>query len=73
MSDNEHIAKAHQEIATRNSQSAIRSVDDLRLEVNERLDRIEALVAQVYTETKQLEAKYNLLLTKNFNRGSTTE
>jgi len=69
---NPEIAKAHQEIATRNSRAAVEKVDSTRNELLERLNHLEQLVATQQQQITQLQQKYNLLLTKNFD-GRATE
>ncbi len=71
--DNPHIARAHQEVATRNAQVAVKQANDTRTELLARLNNLEALVTNQQGEIHQLQQKYNLLLTQRFNGGSTSE
>jgi hypothetical protein len=69
----ESIAKAHQEIATRNSQNAVKSVDQLRAEMVDAFNAQSRAMQQMHAQLTDLQQKYNLLLTKNFHGGSTSE
>ncbi len=69
--ENPHLAKAHQEVATRNAQVAVKQANDTRTELLTRLNNLEALVTNQQSEIFQLNQKYNLLLTNRFNGGST--
>lgn len=71
MSDNPEVAKAHQEIATRNAQNAVNSVEELRANYDKRILHLEQLIATLYNKHTLLEQKYHLLLTQRFNGGST--
>lgn len=73
MSDNEHVAKAHQEIATRNSQTAVQISQETKTTTAERLDHMERLIMTLHEQLNNLDRKYNLLLTSRFNGGSTAE
>jgi hypothetical protein len=70
--ENPHIAKVHQETATRNAQVAVKQSNDTREELLNRMIHLEALVTTQQSEIQQLHQKYNLLLTKQFNGGSTS-
>ena len=65
------MAKVHQEIATHNSQvattMAIKTKDDLGREV----DRLNMVTNTLTQKVQELDRKYNLLLSKNFNTGPT--
>ncbi len=67
-----HIAKAHEEVATRNAQVAVKRVGEVEITLTERLQHLENIVANMHGEIQQLQQKYNLLLTKSFNGGSTS-
>ncbi len=69
----ESIAKAHQEIATRNSQNAVKAVDQLRAEMVDAFNAQSRAMQQMHAQLTDLQQKYNLLLTKNFHGGSTSE
>lgn len=66
-------AQAHQELATRNSQAAVKTANATRNELLDRISRLEGVVAVLGQRLGDLEQKYNLLLTKNFNGGSTSD
>jgi hypothetical protein len=68
----EHIAKAHQEIATRNSMSAVKAAQDSEKRLNDRIDFLENLVRTQHEQIAQLQNKYNLLLSSRFSSGSTS-
>jgi hypothetical protein len=70
--EDRYIAKAHEKIATRNSQIAVKRVSELESTLHERLMALETRVANQDFEISHLHDKYNLLLTKNFNGGSTS-
>jgi hypothetical protein len=70
--ENPHIAKVHQETATRNAQVAVKQSNDTRAELLNRMSHLEALVATQQSILDELQRKYNLLLTKQFNGGSTS-
>jgi hypothetical protein len=70
MSD--EVARAHQEVATRNSREAIRKADATRNELLGRITHLEALVANLTASVAQLEQKYNLLLTARFDGRATS-
>ncbi len=71
LEENPHIAKAHQEVATRNAQVAVKQANDTRTEMFKRMLHLEAIVTNQQSEIQQLQQKYNLLLTQRFNGGST--
>lgn len=62
----------HQEVATRNAQNAVKKVNQVEATVTERLNQLERLAVTQQQRLDDIERKYNLLLTKNFNGGSTT-
>ena len=64
---------AHQEIATRNSRTAINKAEQTHSELLARIVHIESLVASQGQALVKLQQKYNVLLTKNFNGGSTSD
>lgn len=67
------IAKVHEQVATRNAQAAVQRVAKTESELIERIDRLEGLVLATANQVAMLQEKYNLLLTKNFHGGSTSE
>lgn len=67
-----HIAKAHEEIATRNAQVAVTTANEAKNDVREKIRRLEGLLLNLTHEVEHLNDKYNLLLTKSFNGGSTS-
>ncbi len=67
-----HIAKAHEEVATKNAQVAVKRVSEVEATLTERIVYLENVAASMQGELKQLQNKYNLLLTKNFDGGSTS-
>lgn len=69
MSD--ETAKAHQELATRNSRAAVKKADDTRNELLDRINHLERLVVTDHQKLVELEKKYNLLLTARFDGRST--
>ena len=69
---NEETVKAHQEIATRNSRTAINKAESTYNELLKRIIHLEGLVASQGQTITQLQQKYNLLLTKNFNGKGTS-
>lgn len=73
MNDNPQVAEAHQRVATQNAQVAVQQVQELRSEFGEKLAHLEALVRTQHEQIAQLHQKYNLMLTKRFDHGSTTE
>ena len=69
---NSEAIKAHQEIATRNSRVAIEKAERTHDELLTRIIHLEGLVSSQGQVIIQLQQKYNLLLTKNFNGGGTS-
>lgn len=65
------MAKMHQEVATHNSELALKKVTLSRDELMERIERLDGVVANLQFEVQHLQQKYNLLLSKNFNTGPT--
>lgn len=61
------IAKAREEVVKRNTMTALKAVDELRT----RVDFLEALIRTQDEKLGLMDNKINLLLTKNFNGGST--
>jgi len=61
------IAKAREEVVKRNTMLALSEVDKLRKRVN----FLEALVTTQNEKLGLMDKKINLMLTKNFNGGST--
>ena len=62
------IAKAREEVVKRNTMTALKSVDELRV----RVDFLEALIRTQDEKLGLMNNKINLMLTQNFNGGSTT-
>ena len=73
MNEIKEVNDAAAEVANRNAKTALQHSEKTRLEITERVNTLENLVREMYGQIAQLQNKYNLLLTKNFNRGSTTE
>jgi len=73
MNEIKEVNDAAAEVANRNAKTALQHSEKTRLEITERVNTLENLVREMYGQLAQLQNKYNLLLTKNFNRGSTTE
>jgi len=69
---NDEIARAHQEIATRNSRAAIDKAESTHDELLARIVHLDQMVAQMTVTVSQLEQKYNLLLTARFDGRATT-
>lgn len=69
----ESIAKAHQEIATRNSQNAVKAVEQLRTEMVDAYNAQSRQMQMMAAQLTDLQQKYNILLSKSFHGGSTTE
>ena len=65
------MAKMHQEIATQNSKVAAKMAVETKEELAIQVDRLNAAVNTLSQKVQHLEQKYNLLLSKNFNTGST--
>jgi hypothetical protein len=61
------IAKAREEVVKRNTMTALKAVDELRLKVN----FLEALIRTQDEKLGLMNNKINLMLTKSFNGGST--
>lgn len=61
------IAKAREEVVKRNTMLALAEVDKLR----KRVDFLEALVRTQNEKLGLMDNKINLMLTRNFNGGST--
>lgn len=73
-SENENaIAKAHQEVATRNARAAIDKIKETKGELDTRLQLLEMTVTSLQQEQEIMSNRINLLLTKNFTGGSTSE
>ena len=73
MNEIKEVNDAAAEVANRNAKTALQHSEKTRLELTDRVNTLENLVREMYGQLAQLQNKYNLLLTKNFNRGSTTE
>lgn len=68
-----YVAKAHEEVATRNARTAVTMATELKVTIEDRMHTLEALVGTLQFEITHLHQKYNLMLTKNFNGGSTVD
>lgn len=71
--NNSHIAKVHEETATRNAQMAVKRVGEVETKLIERIEKLESTVSTMESKLNQLEQKYYALLSKNFSSGSTSE
>ena len=74
MSDAEQdrmVAAAHEKVATNNARAAITIATEVKDMTEERIKRLEGLVSNLEFQITHLHQKYNLLLTKQFNGGST--
>lgn len=60
------------QIADRNSKAAVSLSEKTRDDLTERVNKLEALVHTLNQDLFSLNHKYILLLTKNFNGGSTS-
>jgi hypothetical protein len=69
---NEETVKAHQEIATRNSRTAINKAESTHNELLKRIIHLENLASSQGQVLAQLQQKYNLLLSKSFNGRGTS-
>ena len=67
------IEEAYAKVNKSNSLAALEHSKQTKELLTSRIDRLENLVRSQQVEIFQLNKKCNLLLTKNFNRGSTTE
>lgn len=67
-----NLAKAHEQVATRNSRVAIQVATDTRESLEEQVKCLRGAVSNLQHEVSHLHQKYNLLLTKNFDGGSTS-
>lgn len=61
------------ELANRNSKVALKVVQETRDEMLDRMNKLEARVAAQSQEINILQHRYDLLLTANFNGGSTSD
>jgi len=62
---------SYAELAARNAIAAVDRVELTRDELINRIVHLEGLVSNLGLKTLDLEQKYNILLAKNFNGGST--
>ena len=67
------VIQANQELATRNSQAAVKTANQTRDELSAKILLLEKTVAQLVQQVSQLNQKYNLLLSNRFNKGSTND
>jgi uncharacterized membrane-anchored protein YhcB (DUF1043 family) len=70
MSD--EVAKAHQEVATRNARAAVDDVARLRTEMVDHFNAQSKVLQAMHAQVQDLAQKYNLLLTQSFHGGSTS-
>ena len=68
---NDEMIKLHQEVATKNSKTAIRMSKETREDLTEQMQQMNMMLNTLYQQVQQLEQKYNLLLTSSFKGGST--
>ncbi len=67
------VVQANQELATRNSQAAVKTANETREQLMTKVQTLERTVSLLVTQVSQLNQKYNLLLSSRFNKGSTSE
>lgn len=65
----DEIAKAREKVIAQNMNAVLIQINL----INERVQRQEGLITNLYQQIMELQTKYNLLLTKNFHGGSTEE
>lgn len=65
------VAKAHEEVASRNARTAITLATEVKVTLEDRMQNLEGLVHTLQFELTHLHQKYNLMLSKQFNGGST--
>lgn len=65
------MAKVHQEVATHNSKLAAKMAIDTKDELGKEVDRLNMVTNTLTQKVMELDRKYNLLLSKNFNTGPT--
>jgi len=69
---NDEEIKLHQEIATKNSNTAMKVADDTRNELLKRMAHLEMVVATHEQQIVNLQQKYNIMLTARFDGKSTS-
>ena len=67
------IAKAHEEVATRNSVTALNEVKRVEAELKEHMKGLHNAVAELTSQLAITNQRVNLMLTKHFSGGSTSE
>jgi len=72
MSNNDEMAKVHQEIATHNSELALKKSEKTQVELTRVIDEMNNKIHALTFQVQHLEQKYNLLLTERFD-GRATE
>ena len=65
------MAKVHQEVATHNSRLATKMAIDTKDALETQVDRLNIVTNTLTQKVQELDRKYNLLLSKNFNTGPT--
>lgn len=64
-------AAASEKVATMNSQAAVRTAEQTRDELTDRIEHLERTVNMLTQKSEELNKKYNLLLSERFNTGPT--
>ena len=67
------MAEPSETVVRRNLIAMNQTVTAMRKEYDQRISHMENVLNTIMTKFGELEGKYNLLLTKRFDRGSTSE
>lgn len=67
------VVKASEEVQRRNIEAILHRVDKMEKEYKEQIRLLNHQLQILASQFNNLQEKYNLLLTKNFRGGSTTE
>lgn len=64
-------AEASEKVVTMNSKAAVRTAEQTRDELTDRIVKLERTVNMLMQKSDELNKKYNLLLSERFNTGPT--
>jgi prefoldin subunit 5 len=65
-------AKASEKVATMNSKAAVKTAEDTRDELTDRIVKLERAVNMLTQKCGELDRKYNLLISERFSAGPTS-